>query len=1156
MQEESKQRRMTMDFSQLHTYTPPQCAPENTGYTYSLSSSYSTAALEFEKEHQIAPVYESPRMSRRSLRLQTTAGHYGNESLADPTQNHSNSSSYTSTRRETRTQRSKKQQSNLLSLSLSQVATPRKTLSFSAASTPVNNSGSIQESNTVSDAALHSSIQDQSRMRRRTITTTTTTTSMSVGGHWGKTSSTEHCSSKVNGDTSVSEAHASLANGYICKDCSLHSQETDSLIKRSSPYSSSQSAEASIDSPASSSLNFTSIYSRDTSRRNKTGVLMSVSNTCIRYSKRVLAPIVSLVTLVFNNVLWLGSQARSSQGKGVLVSLSASMRRAASSGVTRLWLFKQNTLHRMMGYRANGYEGQAHTSFCGSMNVKDLVTEDASHLNLNGSLCDDCKGKQYSETHSILLKQSSRSRRLGGALWSVLAYSGYCLLQPGYCVVRAGKALGSGVGTVAQKSLSLFWMLLATPGDDCKGEQYSETHSILLQQSSRSRRLGGALWSVLAYAGYCLLQPGYYVVRAGKALGSGVGTVAQKSLSLFWMLLATPVKTGRGLVWFLATGWYQLVSVMCLLNVFFLTRCLPKLWKLLLFLLPLLLLLALWWWGPSTSALLAYLPAINLTEWRRVSPLTLLSNLVPVSAPAPASVHTPETPLQQTPATPVSQAPPILPPMVVSSVDLERLERVERQLALLWSQVQQGDQKQEERHGDVLGLYSTLREHIHSQTNRESLELWVSSLLEQRLGILRGELEQENTHRLQSEEQQKQQQESRAARLADLELLLKALAAKTEEVQQKQQQFEHEREEKEKEVVIAAAPTAPISVGVNQEDHDALLAEVQRLELELSKIRGDLQGVVGCKGKCEQLDNLRETITAQVSSQVRKELQVLFFGSGGSGEGQGEVPESLIYWLSQRYVSTPDLQASLAALELNILRNVSLQMELSRAQTLGEAEFQAKTIVKTVTGSVQHTVSAEGLKEEQVNLIVQNALRLYSYDRTGLVDYALESGGGSILSTRCSETYETKTALMSLFGLPLWYFSQSPRVVIQPDVYPGNCWAFKGSQGYLVIRLSLRILPSSFCLEHIPKALSPTGNITSAPRNFTVYGLDDEYQEEGKLLGHYTYQEDGESLQTFPVMEQNDKAFHIIEVRVLSNWGHPDYTCLYRFRVHGEPRPQ
>lgn len=30
---------------------------------------------------------------------------------------------------------------------------------------------------------------------------------------------------------------------------------------------------------------------------------------------------------------------------------------------------------------------------------------------------------------------------------------------------------------------------------------------------------------------------------------------------------------------------------------------------------------------------------------------------------------------------------------------------------------------------------------------------------------------------------------------------------------------------------------------------------------------------------------------------------------------------------------------------------------------------------------------------QHVKVIVQNALRLYSQDRTGLVDYALESGG-------------------------------------------------------------------------------------------------------------------------------------------------------------------
>ncbi|NWR86676.1 SUN1 protein, partial [Furnarius figulus] len=122
-----------------------------------------------------------------------------------------------------------------------------------------------------------------------------------------------------------------------------------------------------------------------------------------------------------------------------------------------------------------------------------------------------------------------------------------------------------------------------------------------------------------------------------------------------------------------------------------------------------------------------------------------------------------------------------------------------------------------------------------------------------------------------------------------------------------------------------------------------------------------------------------------------------------------------------------------------------------------------------------------------------------------------------------------------------------------PDMYPGNCWAFKGSQGYLVVRLSMKIYPTAFTVEHIPKTLSPKGNISSAPRNFSVYGLDDEYQEEGKLLGEYVYDQEGEPLQMFPVLEENEDAFQIVELRIFSNWGHAEYTCLYRFRVHGKP---
>ena len=58
--------------------------------------------------------------------------------------------------------------------------------------------------------------------------------------------------------------------------------------------------------------------------------------------------------------------------------------------------------------------------------------------------------------------------------------------------------------------------------------------------------------------------------------------------------------------------------------------------------------------------------------------------------------------------------------------------------------------------------------------------------------------------------------------------------------------------------------------------------------------------------------------------------------------------------------------------------------------------------------------------------------------------------------------------------------------MFQPEVHPGQCWAFRGSQGYIVIQTSTTIIPSGFTLEHIPKSLAPSGEIDSAPKDFTV----------------------------------------------------------------------
>ncbi|XP_076417493.1 SUN domain-containing protein 1 isoform X23 [Peromyscus maniculatus bairdii] len=382
---------------------------------------------------------------------------------------------------------------------------------------------------------------------------------------------------------------------------------------------------------------------------------------------------------------------------------------------------------------------------------------------------------------------------------------------------------------------------------------------------------------------------------------------------------------------------------------------------------------------------------------------------------------------------------------------------------------------------------------------REGLSLWVKDVVGQHLQ------EMGTTEPLGAKTDFMTFHRDHEVRLSNLEDILRKLTEKSEAIQ---------KELEESKLRAGRAEEQP------------LLDRVQHLELELNLLKSQLSDWQHLRTSCEQAD-----------ARIQETVKLMF-----SEDQHDSSLEWLLQKLSSRFVSKDEVQLLLQDLELKVLQNITHHITVTGQPPTSE-----------VIMSAMNEAGISGITEAQVHIIVNNALKLYSQDKTGMVDFALESGGGSILSTRCSETYETKTALLSLFGIPLWYFSQSPRVVIQPDIYPGNCWAFKGSQGYLVVRLSMRIYPTTFTMEHIPKTLSPAGNISSAPRDFAVYGLETEYQEEGQPLGRFTYDQEGDSLQMFHTLERPDQAFQIVELRVLSNWGHPEYTCLYRFRVHGEP---
>ncbi|XP_030316056.1 SUN domain-containing protein 1 isoform X5 [Calypte anna] len=828
-----------MDFSRLHTYTPPQCLPENTGYTYALSSSYSSSALDFETENKIDPVFDSPRMSRRSLRLAAAglgkSDDAGNDILRD--------SSYTGNI-SFRDQSSKtvKQRRSINKQAGSARHAPRKNLSSSS----IFSQSSFNSH--ASDASMVSTVLDESLIQEQT----------EVDHFWGLDDESDPKGSDTtlmqgNGDVSTGETQTSVINGYTCSDCSMLSERKEVLTAYSASHV-----------PSSR------IYSRDRGQKH----------------------------------------------------------------------------------------ASTHSDYCGSMNVKEFYRED-SHLG------------------------------------------------------------------VSEESIC------------------------------------------------------YFMVHVLRTVGATGWLVSQKVVSLLWLAILSPGRAASGMVRLLRTGWYQLVTLMSLLKVFLLRRCLPKIYKQLLFLIPLLFLLGIWYWG--FGGFISLLPSFN---WTRSDRIQGIDDSVYVPEPEADSFHSVQPPKDT----------------MDTTFDSGRIQDLEKQLAFISDRCHLHD----EQYSKVMLLLHNLQDQVAQMSDKSETLILIKNVMSQHLKDVK--LEGKSDFLASHQEHE--------LRIQTLENLLGKLSAESKDIQ--------------KQLDIAKTKTVR-----DDDDHNQLLSKVKQLELELSRMKSELLAVESVKTSCEKIDAIHEKVDAQVKESVK----LMLFG-----DQQEDFPESLLQWITSNFVSRDDLQTSLRELELQILKNISLHLSVTNQKLTSEVVTNAVT-----------NAGISGITEAQAQVIVNNALKLYSQDKTGMVDFALESGGGSILGTRCSETYETKTALISLFGIPLWYFSQSPRVVIQPDMYPGNCWAFRGSQGYLVVRLSMKIYPTAFTMEHIPKTLSPTGNITSAPRNFSVYGLDHEYQEEGTLLGQYEYDEGGEPLQMFPVMDKSESAFQIVELRILSNWGHTEYTCLYRFRVHGKP---
>jgi len=169
-------------------------------------------------------------------------------------------------------------------------------------------------------------------------------------------------------------------------------------------------------------------------------------------------------------------------------------------------------------------------------------------------------------------------------------------------------------------------------------------------------------------------------------------------------------------------------------------------------------------------------------------------------------------------------------------------------------------------------------------------------------------------------------------------------------------------------------------------------------------------------------------------------------------------------------------------------------------------------------------------------------------------DFAQRGAGASIVTGLTAPTYNPdKVPFRRLLQLVGYYTGYGfPEDAISVGASLGQCWPMEGRNGSIAIQLSGAVNIDAISIDHVPRheALS----MASAPKEFDVFFYEQEEDVESGGQGQYllsgTYKDDGTSVQTYSV-EGGPKRARAVRLQINDNYGKEDYTCLYRFRVHG-----
>lgn len=164
------------------------------------------------------------------------------------------------------------------------------------------------------------------------------------------------------------------------------------------------------------------------------------------------------------------------------------------------------------------------------------------------------------------------------------------------------------------------------------------------------------------------------------------------------------------------------------------------------------------------------------------------------------------------------------------------------------------------------------------------------------------------------------------------------------------------------------------------------------------------------------------------------------------------------------------------------------------------------------------------------------------------IDYALPMNGARVIKSLTSPTFCSAPKVLQVVGIGSC--GKDPINALISDFTLGNCWSFAGSLGQLVIQLGKKIAASSFSIEHI--APESCFSVSSAPKQVQIFSMDSISAPAPPIfLAEIVFDPALGRAQNFASTIQPAPTEFLL-VKILSNHGNRDFTCLYKFGVFSE----